>query len=211
MRSAFASAVASLAVTCDAFYSMPTAVCPRSTSLRLAHSGSSGGVSTEASTPTTAESDAATSSSYPGPVTPRVGGAMPEQRPGWFRVPAPGGKHTKVRQYHRVVLRGAWCVLRGAILVLTEGLSSSRPTALLSAEAEPSNSSFAWTDDKTAHLTAVACPTTGGPIYRYIQQHPTRTKHSHLLSPVCFWFILAQLLNSWDEGGRGMHISKYIH
>lgn len=34
--------------------------------------------------------------SYPGPVIPRVGGAMPEQRPGWFRVPAPGGKHTKV-------------------------------------------------------------------------------------------------------------------
>ena len=36
-------------------------------------------------------------SSYPGPVIPRVGGQMPEQRPGWFRVPAPGGKYTKVR------------------------------------------------------------------------------------------------------------------
>lgn len=36
-------------------------------------------------------------SSYPGPIVPRVGGAMPEQRPSWFRVPAPGGKHTKVQ------------------------------------------------------------------------------------------------------------------
>lgn len=35
-------------------------------------------------------------SSYPGPVIPRVGGEMPNERPGWFRVPAPGGKHTKV-------------------------------------------------------------------------------------------------------------------
>lgn len=35
-------------------------------------------------------------SSYPSPLIPRVGGAMPKQRPGWFRVPAPGGKYTKV-------------------------------------------------------------------------------------------------------------------
>lgn len=40
--------------------------------------------------------ESGTLGSYPGPVIPRVGGAMPEQRPGWFRVPAPGGKHTKV-------------------------------------------------------------------------------------------------------------------
>ena len=30
-----------------------------------------------------------------GGVTPRVGGAMPAKRPDWFRVPAPGGDHTK--------------------------------------------------------------------------------------------------------------------
>ena len=32
----------------------------------------------------------------PGHVIPRVGKQMPDQRPGWFRVPAPGGKYTKV-------------------------------------------------------------------------------------------------------------------
>lgn len=37
-----------------------------------------------------------TLSTYAGPVVPRVGGAMPETRPGWFRVPAPGGKDSKV-------------------------------------------------------------------------------------------------------------------
>lgn len=31
-----------------------------------------------------------------GSSVPRVGGPMPAERPGWFRVPAPGGKHTKV-------------------------------------------------------------------------------------------------------------------
>ncbi|CAM9470413.1 unnamed protein product, partial [Choristocarpus tenellus] len=29
---------------------------------------------------------------------PRVGGTMPEQRPGWFRVPAPGGEYTKYNE-----------------------------------------------------------------------------------------------------------------
>lgn len=53
----------------------------------------------EASAPTTAEGDNVAQNSYPGPMIPRVGGEMPEQRPGWFRVPAPGGKHTKVSCY----------------------------------------------------------------------------------------------------------------
>lgn len=32
------------------------------------------------------------------PVVPRVGAAMPDGRPDWFRVPAPGGKHTKFEE-----------------------------------------------------------------------------------------------------------------
>ena len=31
-------------------------------------------------------------------VIPRVGGAMPEKRPDWFRVPAPGGEHTRFKE-----------------------------------------------------------------------------------------------------------------
>ncbi|CAN0377216.1 unnamed protein product [Pylaiella littoralis] len=89
MRSALASSVAAWAVTCDAFYIPPSVAMPPK---------SSSGVSTEATTPTTVDGDAATLSSYPGPMVPRVGGAMPEQRPGWFRVPAPGGKHTKYEE-----------------------------------------------------------------------------------------------------------------
>ncbi|CAM9342583.1 unnamed protein product [Ascophyllum nodosum] len=34
----------------------------------------------------------------PGHVIPRVGKQMPDQRPGWFRVPAPGGKYTKFEE-----------------------------------------------------------------------------------------------------------------
>lgn len=84
-----------LAITCgscDAFRtSIPVAMPAR---LRLARRRAT----MEASAPTTAESsDKSAQSSYPGPMIPRVGGDMPEQRPGWFRVPAPGGKHTKVR------------------------------------------------------------------------------------------------------------------
>ena len=86
--------VAVLAITCctcDAFRtSIPVAMPARA---RLARRRAT----MEASEPTTAGTgDNAAQSSYPGPVIPRVGGEMPEQRPGWFRVPAPGGKHTKV-------------------------------------------------------------------------------------------------------------------
>jgi lipoic acid synthetase len=33
------------------------------------------------------------------PITPKVGGAMPEgRRPDWFHVPAPGGSHTRFEE-----------------------------------------------------------------------------------------------------------------
>lgn len=109
---------ATLAITCgscDAFRGtvpsmpspVPAAVAARNTAtagwLRLGRRRNTLGMQAGASsTPSAAEGegqdgDAVAPSSYPGPVIPRVGGAMPEQRPGWFRVPAPGGKHTKVR------------------------------------------------------------------------------------------------------------------
>lgn len=52
--------------------------------------------SSSSSTAPPVEADGHSLNSNAGATIPRVGGAMPEQRPGWFRVPAPGGKHTKV-------------------------------------------------------------------------------------------------------------------
>ncbi|CAM9292130.1 unnamed protein product [Discosporangium mesarthrocarpum] len=40
----------------------------------------------------------ASASSYSGPMIPKVGGPMPETRPSWFRVPAPGGDYTKYNE-----------------------------------------------------------------------------------------------------------------
>ncbi|CAN0518638.1 unnamed protein product [Ectocarpus sp. 12 AP-2014] len=97
MRSKLPSAAAALAIiraSCEAFHVPPSSgssLCMRS--VPEASSSSRG----SSSMPTT-EVDGPTQTSYPGPVIPRVGGAMPEQRPGWFRVPAPGGKHTKYEE-----------------------------------------------------------------------------------------------------------------
>lgn len=105
-----------LAITCgscDAFRtSIPVAVPAR---LRLARRRAT----METSAPPTAADENTAQSSYPGPMIPRVGGAMPEQRPGWFRVPAPGGKHTKVSRLRPLFCDGVrgcwWCWLSEAL------------------------------------------------------------------------------------------------
>lgn len=106
MLSKFSSATATLALTsasCEAF--LVPAFTPQGSSTSTVtgmRSSRRSSVSMEVSAkPEVGEADTINSSdnplsSYPGPVIPRVGGAMPEKRPGWFRVPAPGGKDSKV-------------------------------------------------------------------------------------------------------------------
>lgn len=115
MRLTVAPATASLALGCagcEAFHVPIASSRTRNSQCCLESSSLSGvqgvrGVPAMEATATTQSSilegasgeTASSVSSYPGPVVPRVGSAMPKQRPGWFRVPAPGGKHTKVWIY----------------------------------------------------------------------------------------------------------------
>lgn len=112
MRSTVSSAAATLALgcaACEAFHVPTSAQTPQGTvaiaskSMRLRRGrllhmeAASTAENSNVDTYVVGAADSDTLvGSYPGPVVPRVGGAMPEQRPGWFRVPAPGGKHTKV-------------------------------------------------------------------------------------------------------------------
>ena len=106
MRSKFSSAMATLVLTsasCEAFLVPAFTLQGSSTNTPTGtQSSRSSSVSMEVrAKPEVGEADIISSSdstvsSYPGPVIPRVGGTMPEKRPGWFRVPAPGGKDSKV-------------------------------------------------------------------------------------------------------------------
>lgn len=99
MRSKATSATATLVLACaacEAFHVPASTARGTRTSMRSARRLRA---STEAASgldATEVDDGTGALSSYPGPMIPRVGGKMPEQRPGWFRVPAPGGQHTKV-------------------------------------------------------------------------------------------------------------------
>eukprot|EP00904_Undaria_pinnatifida_P013245 jgi/Undpi1/9050/HiC_scaffold_26.g11510.m1 len=108
MRSRFASTTATLALTsasCEAFL-LPACTAqggsPASTAgirtLRRSNVGMEVRAAPEVGEADTISSSDDTLSTYAGPVVPRVGGAMPETRPGWFRVPAPGGKDSKYEE-----------------------------------------------------------------------------------------------------------------
>lgn len=95
MGSTLSSAAATLALACAACeaFLVPGSPSLGGTSIRSLREVKLGvAVSPDADTDAIGEP----LGSYPGPMIPRVGGAMPDQRPGWFRVPAPGGKDSKV-------------------------------------------------------------------------------------------------------------------
>ena len=107
MRSKFSSATATLALTCASCEaSLVPAFTPQQCSSTSTTTGMQSLLKRSVSMEVQAKPDVGeagtinssdnTLSNYPGPVVPRVGGAMPKQRPGWFRVPAPGGKDSKV-------------------------------------------------------------------------------------------------------------------
>lgn len=93
------SIVAALALawaTCEAFYVPIACIRPVVSPREIRSLNSVRNLDAVAGDDLPFDGDDAGVSSYPGPMVPRVGGTMPEKRPDWFRVPAPGGKDTKV-------------------------------------------------------------------------------------------------------------------